>query len=224
MRGAAPRFRSSRSGLWLPTRTDSFASCPDPGAFPGDIDIRWFGQLGDVPSLVAGCTLAGQWGAAPQQSWSFDYNTGGFCRMQVSTTGSNSLSLTDSTAALQTMGLRTGDAVGLRANLTISNLVNKIVRYLLSLDDGKTWTDFGGATLTNLLPVAASTAVLSTGVRTGDNVRPNGGRTDRLEVRAGIDGTVIASPDFSAQPRGSGWFKDAQGNAWSLNGDARIAA
>lgn len=40
----------------------------------------------------------------------------------------------------------------------------------------------------------------------------------RAEVRRGIDGPLLASPDFEAQPAATTQFTDAQGNVWEVDG------
>jgi hypothetical protein len=42
------------------------------------------------------------------------------------------------------------------------------------------------------------------------------------EIRNGIDGPVVASPDFTIQTSGATSFIDAQGNTWTKNGNAYI--
>lgn len=46
----------------------------------------------------------------------------------------------------------------------------------------------------------------------------------RLEIRDGIDGPVIASPDFQAHPAGTSAFTDAQGNPWEVDGGGICAS
>ncbi|MFG1660731.1 hypothetical protein ACGFIY_29760 [Micromonospora chersina] len=40
----------------------------------------------------------------------------------------------------------------------------------------------------------------------------------RAEVRRGVDGPLLASPDFEAQPAGTTQFVDGQGNLWEVDG------
>jgi len=45
-----------------------------------------------------------------------------------------------------------------------------------------------------------------------------------VEVRNGIDGTVVANPNFSGQKPGATSFTDTAGRPWTLNGSALITA
>src|SRR5690606_11363357 len=51
---------------------------------------------------------------------------------------------------------------------------------------------------------------------------PVAGRIYRAEVRAGIDGAVVAAPDFRAQAAGTTVFADSAGRTWTLSGTATI--
>jgi hypothetical protein len=57
--------------------------------------------------------------------------------------------------------------------------------------------------------------------RPGDVLRLNG-TIGRVEVRDGIDGTLVAAPDFAAQPAGTVTFTDEVGNDWTVAGAASI--
>src|SRR5690606_35105418 len=45
-----------------------------------------------------------------------------------------------------------------------------------------------------------------------------------VQVRNGIDGTVVANPDFSAETPGTTSFADSTGKTWTVNGSAAIEA
>ena len=89
------------------------------------------------------------------------------------------------------------------------------------------WTQFGttivqaGTTsiFDNTLPVRIGAASASTSYSHGHSEAT----FYQFEMRAGIGGTVVASPDFASQPLdpvpfSSSSFLDAQGNSWSFNG------
>jgi hypothetical protein len=89
------------------------------------------------------------------------------------------------------------------------------------------WTQFGttivqaGTTsiFDNAIPVRVGAAFGSSIASYGSS----SGTFYRFEMRNGIGGAVVASPDFSAQeldpvPFSSSSFVDAQGNTWSFNG------
>jgi hypothetical protein len=77
-------------------------------------------------------------------------------------------------------------------------------------DDGVTWTLVD--TVTNPAPNAAISPLMPGTYLTIENYDPGGVWTERYELR--VDGTLVASPDFAAQPIGTELFTDAQGNDW----------
>lgn len=49
------------------------------------------------------------------------------------------------------------------------------------------------------------------------------GRVQKLEIRNGINGTVVADPDFTASQVGDNALEDSTGKIWTLAGDAQIS-
>jgi len=87
------------------------------------------------------------------------------------------------------------------------------------------WTQFAVSTIALVSSIFSSTAPLRIGM--ADTLpkidrHPFAGRGFRFEVRNGIGGTLVASPDFTAQPAGTTSFADSSGRAWTLNGGAEI--
>lgn len=94
------------------------------------------------------------------------------------------------------------------------------------------WTQFGttivqaGVTsiFDNAIPVRIGAASAATSYSHGHSE----GTFYKAEIRSGIGGTVVASPNFEAQPLdpvpfGLSSFNDAQGNTWSFTGTADAA-
>ncbi|WP_436772073.1 hypothetical protein [Yinghuangia sp. YIM S09857] len=54
------------------------------------------------------------------------------------------------------------------------------------------------------------------------SVTSSEGRIYAAEVRDGIDGTVVANPDFTAQSVGATGFVDGAGRTWTMTGQAKI--
>jgi hypothetical protein len=52
---------------------------------------------------------------------------------------------------------------------------------------------------------------------------PMSGRVHRAEVRSGIGGTVVASPDVRALAEGASGFTDAPGRVWTVNAPAEVS-
>lgn len=87
-----------------------------------------------------------------------------------------------------------------------------------------TWIQLGDPVITaGTTSIFNSTAVAQVG---GNNVNLSRGPCEILkaEIRNGIGGTVVASPDFTIQTSGVASFADAQGNTWTAVGGAEITA
>ncbi|MFF0512420.1 hypothetical protein [Streptomyces sp. NPDC004250] len=90
------------------------------------------------------------------------------------------------------------------------------------------WTSLGEVTLANPVtaytgpaPLVIAPSQLS-GIASGILRYPMAGRVYRAEVRSGINGTIVASPDFEAQAAGTANFVDGAGRTWTLAGAAEL--
>ncbi|WP_405543942.1 hypothetical protein OG478_22810 [Streptomyces phaeochromogenes] len=117
-----------------------------------------------------------------------------------------------------------------------------VVRATLDVDDGSgqfavrlywaetidadEWTQIGADNTGPATAVHSGTAPLRVGGYDPTVTPPRTpftGKGYRFEVRSGIDGTVVASPDFEAQPIGTAGFTDSAGRVWSYSGNATVA-
>lgn len=115
----------------------------------------------------------------------------------------------------------------LRATLDIDNGAGqREVRYYWAPSIAGPWTEFADpATFAGTTATFASTAPLK--VAPNDLAvtvprYPFAGTAFKAEVRNGINGTVVANPDFTAQAVGTTSFTDGAGRTWSMNGAAAI--
>lgn len=222
--------RNTPVRVWLPDgphfldldgEPGSYASTPDDAALDitGDLDLRWEGEADWYAPGAR--VLIGKWAAPGQRSYHLRLQDGGlYLQVIRGTTGSSPFAF----APLPALPPRAA------------------VRAVLDADDGNggwtmrhywapslagPWTQLGaGFTGTTPVTMAVSTAPLSiapSDLTTTPPRRPYEGRVYAAEVRSGIDGTVVASPDFEAQPLGTAEFTDAAGRAWSYAGTAAIA-
>lgn len=91
---------------------------------------------------------------------------------------------------------------------------------------GGTWTQLGAAVVTaGTTSIFDSTAPLTVGGTTTMPIVSGAGpeRVFSVEVRSGIAGTIVASPDFTAQTALAATFADAQANTWTVNATSSLA-
>lgn len=116
-------------------------------------------------------------------------------------------------------GLTDGSTKWIRATLDVNNgAAGHDVKFYMS-DDGTTWSQLGTTQTT-----AGTTTILDTAldVQIGGMSSLWAGKFYYGEIRSGIGGTVVASPDFQTPLIWRSGEADAQGNAWTLNGDAEL--
>jgi hypothetical protein len=199
-------------GLLLPGVSGAYASTPDHASLDitGDIDIR-------VEYAVTGSgsnqTLLSKW-AASQQSYMARLGIFGTTDMVWSTTGANSLSDTE---------VPTTSVSCLRLTLDVDNGASgrTITYYQANTLDGP-FTQFGQDTTAGVTSIFAGTAPLELGSRNGGTAELFTGRITRAEVRDGINGTVVANPDFRNVAPGTTSFADSTGKTWTINGSAAV--
>ncbi|GAQ52057.1 hypothetical protein [Streptomyces acidiscabies] len=184
-----------------------------------DLDIRWEGEASwyDAGAQM----LIGKWGAAGNRSYHLRIEAG---RLALHTTQDGT------SGSLTVIGLPSTlpARAALRATLDADNGAGGYTtRFFWSTSLDGPWTQVGADSVnTGTLTIYASTAPLSIAPQQLDLAtvlrQPVRGRTYRAQVRSVIDGTIVANPDFTAQPAGTSTFTDSVARAWSLAGDARI--
>lgn len=199
------------------------ASTPGPYV-AGDIDVRVYCSLIDWSPGAQNVLVSDFGTTGNQRSWQFFVNTAGTLGFQVSQTGTSHVAAAASTVTVASVGIADGQAVWLRATVDIDNGAAQRVTNFYWSNDGQSWTPLGATVtqataLTNLFNSTAPVTVGSLGPGTAN---PATGTFHYAEVRSGIDGTVVASPDFRTQSEGQVNFTDGQGNLWSVNSPAAI--
>ncbi|CAM5718008.1 CBM-cenC domain-containing protein OS=Streptomyces fumanus OX=67302 GN=GCM10018772_05350 PE=4 SV=1 [Streptomyces fumanus] len=215
--------------LDLPGNTGDYASTPDTAALDitGDIDIRIDATL--VNWIQADYPSAGQADyprteliakrAAGQVSWAL-HMVQGRPYVEWSTDGTN----TTWVWASVDVPLTTSGRLALRVTLDVDNGAGgkSVVFYTAETMAGP-WVPLDSGTFAGTTSVYSGTAPLRIGdASEATTSRPALGRVHAAEVRSGIDGMLVAAPDFTAQPSGTTSFVDAAGRTWTVAGGAEI--
>jgi len=214
---------ASGSALLLTGAAGSYASTPDVAALDivGDIDLRAHVALDDWTPASTNRALVGKYGAAGARSYLLlVVATTGVLRMQWTTAGTTGLTA-DSTVAPT---VTDGAALWVRATMDVNNgAAGRDIRFYTS-PDGETWTQLGATvTQAGTTSIFAGTAVLEVGSTASGTANQWPGKVSAVEVRDGIGGTVVARPEFGAQPAGMTVFVDSTGKTWTVNSPATIA-
>lgn len=207
--------------LQLDGADGSTVSTPDVAALDitGDIDVRaeispnWYGYERQM--------IIGKWDAANEQrSWMIEIFDGlMYFRHSNDGTSPNTRFYFSTLPTLP-------ERAAVRATLDSDNGAGGTTCKLYwapSLDGP--WTQFGDVTVAGTRGILAGSAPLRVGLTDATITRtrlPMNGRGYRYEVRNGINGTVVASPDFRAAPDRATSLTDAQGRVWTVAGHAEI--
>ena len=200
------------NALSLTGTAGCYASCPDSAALSitGDIDIR-------VKVAMASWTPATQQLLAAKdnytnyRSWYFRVATTGKLSIALSADGSN---MSYNAASSAVTGIANGSVKWCRVTVVASS--GTVIFYLS--DDGVNWTQLGTSFVLGAFNIFDSTAAVEVGSNvSGSASSVSTGKFYSVEIRNGINGTVVASPNFN-QPPGTTSFADAQGNTWTVNG------
>jgi hypothetical protein len=199
----------------------SGAQTPDSVALSitGDIDVRWIGTLDDWSSGAAQ-TLISKWDAlTPSKSWLMWSTATGSIEVLISVAG------VDYTSSAFAVPFANGEYGGIRFTRVQATGVTTVY---FSTDEGASWTSAGSSVLAAGSAMTDSTAEISLGGHTAGLGGTADGKVLSAEVRSGVAGTVVASPDFTTLVAGRNLFyeplTDAEGNVWTGRGVLGIGA
>jgi hypothetical protein len=201
------------------------ASTPDVAALDivGDIEVRVILSMIDWTPGGSG-TLACKWvEGTSNRSWLFRIQNTGVPIWNWSTTGVNSLSIPgDPTAPVTPSLVSNGGKLGLGVRFDVDNgAAGRTATFITSVD-GTNWVALGAPqTTATITTIFSSAAEVSVGGRS-DAIQAIQGNIGSCEIRNSIGGTIVANPDFAAQPANTASFADSTGKTWTIQGVARI--
>lgn len=212
--------------LDLPGAATDFGSTPDAATLDvtGDIDVRIDAALTNWLNAADGLkttALAGKLGGpASDKSWFFGVRSNKLY-FEWSADGTNVLA---ASSTLQ-LPLTPSGRMSVRATLDVDNGAagRTITFYTATSGTAGPWTQLGAAVVqSGTTSIFNSTAAVRIGSPPVAMTNPLG-RVLALEIRNGINGTVVANPVFTAQSAGVTSFVDGAGRTWSVNGAASIS-
>lgn len=218
--------KAGANALELPMGYNSYASTPDapPVQISGDIDVRFDGTLTnwlapDSPSLNT-VVLMAKLGPTGDKSWMFGVRKGSLY-FEWSPDGTTVYSVYSSIPLPAGPGAR----MAVRACLDADNGAGGCtVTFYTAPTMSGAWTQLGEPFTAPLTAyIYNSYAAVTVGSQTSFALTPSRGKVHSAQVRNGINGTVVANPDFTSQAPGARSFSDSAGRAWSLSTNAAIS-
>lgn len=185
----------------------------------GDIDLRADASLDDwfapsTQSLVAKDTLIGN-----QRSYGMFVNSG-LVQIRWSTDGT----ALNSTLVSSTETIPGFDRLAVRATLDVDDGAgNNVATFYTGPSVEGPWTQLGDPVVTpGVTSIFNSTSQMEIGSVNQGSAFLVTGVVHHVQVYDGIDGTLVADPDFTQQPEGTTLFFDSTVHQWQLNGTASI--
>jgi hypothetical protein len=162
-------------------------------------------------------TLVAKWtSTGNQRSYRFNLRASGVLRLSWSTDG-GSVNQVSSDSTVGT-GFTNGTTHWVRATLTVSSGTTTFY----TSPDGVSWTQLGATVVTGATSIFSSSATGNVGANTAGTADLYSGLVHEARILNGINGTIVAQPQFDIQPAGTTSFNDAQGRAWTINGTGAI--
>jgi hypothetical protein len=196
----------------------------------GDIDIRvdmtpesWTTPFADV--ITSQYLIGGD-----QRAWLLTLQGPSFLTFRWSPDGTFAALRSASSASLTLAGRKT---IRVTLDVNVGGTQHQVRFWQGDSVDTATWTEIGTAqTFAGTTGIHAATAKMVVGAgsstaTTAGNALFGGtnclrGTVHALQVRNGIDGTVVANPDFEAQEPGNADFTDSATVVWSMPLSARV--
>jgi len=207
--------------LLLTGAAGCFASTPDHASLDitGDLDIRVDLAMTDWTPTAAQTLIGKYLTTGNQRSYRLRVNTTGTLDLIWTTTGVTAIVVASTVPIPATDGAR----LGVRATIDVDDGAGNHVVTFYTSPDFVAWTQLGDPVSTvGTTSIHSGSSPMEIGLNSGASERLVG-RVWRAEVRNGIAGTVVASPDFQPASAGSASVTDAQGRVFTLQGTAVIA-
>lgn len=206
--------------LSLPGSSGNYAHTPDSAAasVAGDIDIRAKVSMNDWTPASSSCVVAKFNTSGNQRSYRLHVTATGNLLLVTSADGIAEDGAATSSVAT---GFADGTAHWVRATRAAAT---GLINYYTS-EDGESWSLLGAANRTSTAgAIFDSTATVTLGSHSAGTSAFLAGKVYSMEVRSGLDGTVVAS--FSAadaQLAATSVVSSASGETWTIAGTAVLA-
>jgi hypothetical protein len=207
------------SYLALDGSAEAYATTPNAGplSITGDLDIR--AEVTADWSATRPQFVIGKWDAAAGQRSYMLVLEAGTLGLYWSAVGTSGMFVRQLLPAMP-------ERAAVRATLDVDNGAGgKTIRLYWAPSMVGPWFElpaYSEAGTTSIFSGGAPLRVAPTSTTVVPPSRPMEGRVHRAEVRAGINGPIVAAPDFTSAPVGTRSFSDSAGRSWQVQGPAEI--
>ena len=216
------------NGASLPGVTGSYWETPNHASLQivADLDLRFEILEMSGPTNVNRAILSKWPGGASNLGYEYRYNGFGFEEFVWSPVGTDTL--TDTTTIMSGGASMIG-----RFTIDVVNGANRILTWMYATPGANgvppdfvngPWVIRQQKTVAGNTTIFGNTSPVRVGARAdGTGTSAFNGRIGRVQLRAGIDGTIVANPDFRFQAPGATTFNDSTGKTWTRAGTASVA-
>lgn len=209
---------------------NGYAQCPSASGLniAGAIDVRWFGTLGSLTGsgFQALVTRQGVISSTTFTSWMMRETAAGKLQFAVSADGTSAGGGFNTATCTVSTPAASGYCVTYDPSNGHTNFYKLDPTGSITFADGSKWTQLGTqvtATVTGSVIYTGSAIPLTVGaVGNGTSLISTGTTMTKVEVRSGIDGTVVANPNFTNHQNPDTSFADTHSNTWTVGGSASI--
>lgn len=197
-------------------------STPDTASLDitGDLDVRVDVTLDNWRAGTTNTELAGKYViSGNQRSWLLMVDQLGRLIFRWSADGTTTIQQFSATPVTPP----TSGRLTVRATIDVNNGAggNVVTLYQGPSLSGP-WTTLDTFTTAGVTSIFNSTAPVDIGGVAGIGFQTPAGRFHAFQLRNGIDGTIVANPDFTVQTVGAASFVDSAGRTWTLAGAAEL--
>lgn len=206
--------------LETPGAPSDASTTPDVAALDitGDLDVRVETRLYDWEATTA-AELCSKWSLLTgQRSWLlFIYQR----RIWLYTTPDGGVPLTHNSTTQ--INVPRDGRLAVRATIDVNNGASgRTITFYTAPSISGTWTQLGNpVVVAGTTSIFNSTSPVTVGDGSGGFFSP-AAEFFRFELRSGINGSVVANPNFTTQTVGATSFADSAGRTWSMSGAAAI--
>lgn len=207
--------RRPNTALVLNGEAFSSAFSPDDPAYDaltGELDLRVFVQMADwTPPAIS--VFVTKWAAA-DGTFTFGISTGGLPRLAVSADGSAVTAILATTAP----AISDGQPLGLRVTFVGNDGGgNRVTNFYTGPSISGPWTQLGTTiTTAGTIALFQGTAQIEVGTHSLGTAQRMTGLVFAAEIRDGIDGNVLTSPNFGSLSSRQPSFVDDQSRHWTI--------
>jgi len=213
------------TALDLPGSAGAYVSTPDHASLDivGDLDLRIDVALDDWTPSANQSLISKYTAGTNMRHWRLYVNSAGALAFTSTPDGATQTTMVSSA---NLSALANGERRAVRVTMDVDNgAAGRTVTFYTASTLAGSWTQLGTPqVVAGATTLHSGSAILEIGSHSIGVSDLASGTVYAAQVRSGLDGTVVANPDFTGQSASTTSFADSTGKTWTVNGAAAIVA